>query len=336
MKKFIAIILSLAVVIGVCSIGASAAEVGEYVHWQTKTDGAYVMKLDGKFGVGETLTLTSKNLDFNAGLYYELEIPEDGCYKVTCDAEEYEISEYYDYSDYYDTPIAYGYEEYALNEDNSRIYYLTKGTLLFKAESWYEDDIKETGSVVTIEKYDGERPEATYDACDYIDEIIVSDLEYYAVSYEYYDGRYSFSDPRANGDKIEVIYKDGSTKLLANYKQGEEWITIVELPNGEEFEVIIYQDVTKDNDVYFVVAVDEYEYIRCICDIVEDDRKANTEYLKKNISENVRELRSDIEQIFLAFKYNDGSGDLIYNAFSLGFLIRDIFDNISAYIRFCL
>ena len=207
MKKLIAIIVSFIMAFSVCAVAVSAADVGEYVHWQIKTDGAYVMKLDGKLSVGETVTLTSNNLDYNAGIYYELEIPEDGCYKVTCDAEEYHISETYAYSDYYDTDMACGYEEYALNDDGSRVYYFKKGTLLFSAENYDGDDIKETGAIVTVEKFEGERPEATYDSYDYIEDIVISDLEYCTVSYEYYDGTYSFADPRENGKKIEVSKK---------------------------------------------------------------------------------------------------------------------------------
>ena len=106
MKKLNAIILSLIIAFSVCTVAASAAENGEYVHWATDVYGAYIMRLDGKIGIGKDVALTSKNPDYNSGLYYELEVPEDGCYTVTCGAEEYHISEIYAYSDYYDTDMA--------------------------------------------------------------------------------------------------------------------------------------------------------------------------------------------------------------------------------------
>lgn len=339
MKKLNAIILSLIIAFSVCTVAASAAENGEYVHWATDVYGAYIMRLDGKIGIGKDVALTSKNPDYNSGLYYELEVPEDGCYTVTCGAEEYHISEIYAYSDYYDTDMACGYEEYALNDDGSRIYYLTKGTLLLGIENNFDGDIKETGAIITIEKYEGERPEVTYDACDYIENIIISDLEYCLVSYEYYDGTYSFADPRENGKKIEVVFKDGNKEELSSYKNDIGWNTFVELPNGEEFEVLIYQHVTNDGDVYFKVSADEYLFVSTVCDIVTDDRKANTEYLKENISKAVSRLSDAAESFFLTFKYNEGIEDLFdgltYSAHSIGFWIRDIIDNVSGYIKFC-
>ena len=145
--------------------------------------------------------------------------------------------------------------------------------------------------------------------------------------------------PAKTAKKIEVVFKDGSKEELSSYKNDIGWNTFVELPNGEEFEVLIYQDVTKDGDVYFKVSVDEYFFVCSICDIVEDDRKANTEYLKKNISIASDRLGDAAESFFLTFKYNEGIEDLFdgltYSAHSIGFWIRDIIDNILGYIKFC-
>ncbi len=331
MKKLMSVILAFATLMSFCAIGASAAQKNDYIYWNDESrNGAYVLKLDGYVGLGESeLTASEENFDYNAnGIVYELNIPEDGCYIITFDCIDLDVSEEYAGDE------AYGYEEYAQAEDDGRIYYLQSGTLLLYAKS-YENRCK-----INVAKYDGERPAATYDAQDYIKEIVVENLESAVKCFEYYDGTCSFSDPRENGGKIVAKFKDGTQTEVTSYCDDDGWHSFVTLPNGEEFEVIIYQRESEENVVHFVVSVDEYRFIVEEFEVEKRNFKANSDYFKAETGECIARISENVKDIAASFSYIGNvemfMESLAYSTRSIAVNIRWIFNSIFDFIGYWL
>ncbi len=329
MKKLVSLILVFVMALSFFAIGASAAQKNDYIYWNDESrNGAYVLKLDGYVGLGESeLTASEENFDYNAnGIVYELNVPEDGCYIITFDCIDLDVSEEYAGDE------AYGYEEYAQAEDDGRIYYLQSGTLLIYAEC-YENRCK-----INVAKYDGERPAATYDAQDYIKEIVVENLESAVKCFEYYDGTCSFSDPRENGGKVVAKFKDGTQTEVTSYCDDDGWHSFVTLPNGEEFEVIIYQRESEENGLHFVVSVDEYRFVVEEFEVEKRNFKANSDYFKAETGECMAEIAEGIKYIAASVSYIGNTElfmeNLAYSTRSIAVNIRWLFDDIVAFISY--
>lgn len=331
MKKFTAIILSLAMLFGVGAVSASASEIGDTVYWDYYGDnnGFHIHEIDGYLEIGETTV-------YPVGTYYyatyELEVEESGCYLIDHrDTDDLEIAEIYE------NGYAYGSEECSLpDDDGERIYYLEKGTALFRIAP-YED-----GSTVRISPYGGERPAITYDADYYIESVEIENFEDCVNSYELFDGSFSFADPREGDSEITVKFKDGTEAAVESYHNDAGWNSEISVPVGDGFisyPVIIYQSVDDETGkVYFVLSIDEHKFINDECTVVEGNVEVNRDYLKACINEAVYHIRENIEDLKYALRHSESLKELGFNAFhtgaNIGFWCRCIIDDVFGFIKY--
>ena len=303
MKKITAIILCTAMLLSACVCGASATD-KNVVHWDYYGDnnGFHICEISGYLEIGETTVypVTTEDGDRDTFAVYEFEVEESGCYLIDHrDTESLEIAEIYE------NGYAYGFEEGSMpDDDGEMIYYLEKGTALFRIEA-YDD-----GSTVSIKPYDGERPALTYDADYYIESVEIENFEYYTTSYERFNGTYSFANPLEDGAKITVNFKNGTSEEVKTYQTDDGLYSSIQIPIGDDgyyfYSVYAYhQRDPETSKLYFILSIDELEHIKAEYTIVEKDIKTNLDHLGFLLKSTSASMESTISELFVMIKNLD-------------------------------
>lgn len=337
MKKFTTIILSLVMFFGVSAVSASASEIGDIVYWNYYDgNGFYIHEIDGYLEIGETTVYPVATEEGGTYYYatYELVVEESGCYLIDHrDTEDLEIAEIYENNH------AYGSEEYSLpDDDGERIYYLEKGTALFRIAP------HNNGSTVSIKPYDGERPAITYDADYYIESVEIENFEDCVNSYELFDGSYSFADPREGNSEITVKFKDGTEAAVESYYNDGGWESYIWIPVSEGFisyPVIVYQSVDDETEeVYFVLSIDERKFINEECAVVEGNVEVNRDHLRTTVLEYSGYIRNNLSYAFNLFETAGSPAEFIREFGSSVsdciIYVRIIIDEIFSFIKYVI
>ncbi len=238
-KKLIAVLLAIATLFTLFATSASALEKGDIVEWDHYGDYTEEILYDGTVKLGENhITFPDEAYDGeDYNVCYELTVEKDGYYKVASS------DCYFSFAETYSQLTAANFKDCLLDclydDENwitGEIYYLTSGTHLMKAYSYYSSStikIEYYAEAITDIEYDEESVKNLVMECDevYIDnyeKIIGIEIDYKVV----------FSNSK-------ILENDNLNWLVFNYEgelaDGENKVNLI-VPGYEEEAVIgIYE-----------------------------------------------------------------------------------------------
>lgn len=323
MKKLTAIILTVAMLLGVASTSVFALDIGDTVHWHD--DGGYhIGSLDGYLGEGVTtlypIPSEGENSHWTYG-YYEFDASKEGCYLISASSGSFDVAESSDGMN------VYGYAKYADHGENGRIYYLEEGTNYIKVSAASE------GTDISISYHSETAGVEMFEAAYYVESIEIANIERYKVAYEYYfsgfeegNGRFGCVDACDDGAMVTVNFNDG-TKTTFEYcydYEKDDYNTSVTLPNGKEYHLAIYQSVNfTGEEIYLIASIAEYVFIKEECTIEKVSMGENIDALSEEISDYMGFLSDHISWCLSSIADPEGYG--------INYYFGDLFAGISSY-----